>query len=333
MKSALPIFRWAVAFGAVLTAVACGSAAYLLFGDRSRPAAETNVVIERGATAADVARRLEAEGVIKSALGFRFLARLERVETEVKAGEYRFAPHLSENDVLERVTSGRSQVAIWVTIPEGFTAREIAAALAERNLGDATDLAQYFLRTPLDLGRGVRSVDLEGFLFPDTYLMPLATPPSALARIMTDHFKEELPRNAETRAKRLHMTLPQIVTIASLIEREAKADDERRLMAGVYYNRLKRGMPLEVDATIEYTFAHHKDVITRADLARDTPYNTYLHLGLPPTPIANPGRPSLLAALDPQKSEYLFYVYKGNGHHAFARTLTEHNANVARYEK
>ena len=323
------------AFAVAIFALAAGSsvAAYLLFADRSRPAAETNVVIERGATAADVARRLETEGVIKSALSFRFLARLERVETEVKAGEYRFAPHLSESDVLERVTSGRSQVALWVTIPEGFTAREIAATLAERKLGDAGDLAEYFLRTPLDLGRDVRSVDLEGYLFPDTYLMPLATTPAALARIMTDHFKEELPRNAEARAKRLHMTLPQIVTIASLIEREAKADGERRLMAGVYYNRLKKGMPLEVDATIEYTFAHHKDVITRADLARDTPYNTYLHLGLPPTPIANPGRPSLLAALDPQKSGYLFYVYKGDGHHAFARTLAEHNANVARYEK
>jgi UPF0755 protein len=117
------------------------------------------------------------------------------------------------------------------------------------------------------------------------------------------------------------------------VEREAKADDERALMAGVYLNRLSRGMPLQVDATIEYTFAHHKDVITYADLARDSPYNTYLHRGLPPTPIANPGRASLLAAFHPARSAYLYYVYKGNGHHAFSRTLAEHNANVARYER
>jgi UPF0755 protein len=116
-----------------------------------------------------------------------------------------------------------------------------------------------------------------------------------------------------------------------MIEREAKVDDERRLMAGVYYNRLRVKMPLEVDATIEYTFAHHKDVITQADLARDSPYNTYKQSGLPPTPIANPGRPSLLAALDPEPSQFLYYVYKGGGHHAFSRTLAEHDANVARY--
>jgi UPF0755 protein len=129
------------------------------------------------------------------------------------------------------------------------------------------------------------------------------------------------------------LSVPQVVTLASLIEREAKADDERALMAGVYYNRLRLGMPLQVDATIEYTFPAHKDVITLDDLARDSPYNTYKHLGLPPTPIANPGRPSLLAAFAPRRSEYLYYVYMGNGHHAFSRTLAEHEANIARYLK
>jgi len=308
-------------------------AGYVLFGDRSLPKAETSVVIARGASAAEVARQLQNEGVIRSALAFRFLARAKHLETDVRAGEYRFTPQQSAAEILTRVTTGGSQVAVWVTIPEGFTAREIAATLAERGLGSEDALREYFLHTPLDIERGVRSVNLEGYLFPDTYLMPLDSTPAALARIMTDEFKTKLPKDAAARAKRLHLSIPQIVTLASLIEREAKADDERRLMAGVYYNRLAKEMPLEVDATIEYTFAHHKDVITRADLARDTPYNTYLHFGLPPTPIANPGLPSLEAAFDPQKSEYLFYVYKGKGHHAFARTLEEHNANVARYER
>jgi UPF0755 protein len=125
--------------------------------------------------------------------------------------------------------------------------------------------------------------------------------------------------------------VPQVITLASLIEREAQADDERPLMAGVYYNRLHAGMPLEVDATIEYVFPEHHTVITRRDLAIDSPYNTYRHTGLPPTPIANPGKASIDAAFAPQASEYLFYVYKGNGHHAFAKTLEEHNANVERY--
>jgi UPF0755 protein len=125
--------------------------------------------------------------------------------------------------------------------------------------------------------------------------------------------------------------VPQVSTVASLIEREAKADDERPLMAGVYYNRLRAGMPLDVDATIEYVFPTHHDVITRRDLAIDSPYNTYLHGGLPPTPIANPGKASIDAAFAPQASRYLYYVYRGNGHHAFATTLREHNANVERY--
>jgi UPF0755 protein len=326
--------RW---FGRVLgflvfvLALGAGVVVYALYFDRALPNADTNVVVQRGATAAEVARQLESQSVIRSALGFQLLARAKRVQTDVKAGEYRFSPHLTNAEVLDRLTSGASQVAVWVTIPEGYTAREIAQALADHQLGDERALADYFLRTPFPLPSGAVAPNLEGYLFPDTYLMPLATTPAAFAKIMTDQFLSELPADAPERAKRLGYTVPQIVTLASLIEREAKADDERRLMAGVYYNRLRLGMPLQVDATIEYTFAHHKDVITNADLARDTPYNTYLHFGLPPTPIANPGRPSLLAAFDPEPSEFLFYVYKGNGHHAFARTVAEHNANVARY--
>ncbi len=311
--------------------VAGGAIWYGVYRDRAFPEVEKDVVVPRGATAAEIARQLENEGVIRSQLAFRGLTRVRRLETAVQAGEYRFPAHMTLDQVLERVTTAGAQVAVWVTIPEGFTAREIAAMLAERRLGDEGELSEYFLHTPLDLGPGMRTKNLEGYLFPNTYLMPVATTPAALARIMTDQFKAELPNDALARAKRLRLSLPQIVTLASLIEREAKADDERRLMAGVYYNRMRRKMPLEVDASIEYTFAEHKTVITKADLARDTPYNTYLHLGLPPTPIANPGRPSLWAAFDPQPSEYLFYVYKGNGHHAFSRTLAEHNANVARY--
>jgi UPF0755 protein len=163
--------------------------------------------------------------------------------------------------------------------------------------------------------------------------LPIDLTPQLAVKVMTDEFRKELPADAETRARALGLTVAQVVTVASLVEREAKASDERALMAGVYYNRLRLGMPLEVDATIEYIFPQHHAVITRHDLAIDSPYNTYLHTGLPPTPIANPGRASLDAAFDPRPSDYLYYVYKGDGHHAFARTLAEHNANVERYLK
>jgi UPF0755 protein len=223
-------------------------------------------------------------------------------------------------------------MAVWVTFPEGFTARQMAHVLATRGLGSEAAFSHAFLSTGLVLD-GVRTRSLEGFLFPSTYLIPTSATPAAVARQLTAQFRTELPADAARRAHRLGLSVPQVVTLASLIEREAKADDERALMASVYYNRLRLGMPLQVDATIEYTFPEHKDVITLDDLARDSPYNTYKHLGLPPTPIANPGQPSLLAAFAPERSDYLYYVYMGNGHHAFSRTLAEHEANVARYLK
>jgi UPF0755 protein len=321
----------ALAVALVLVLLAAGALWFrsAAFGERALPAGEADVVVPAGSTAAEVARRLAAQQVIGSPLVFSLLARMGGVEAEIKAGEYRFPPHQTTAEVLGRLVGGQ-QVAVWVTIPEGFTAKEIAAQLQERGVGDGGAYARYFLHDSIVVA-GARTASLEGFLFPDTYLLELGASPQAVARVLTDQFRRELPADAAARAKRLGLTVPQVVTVASLVEREAKSDDERALMAGVYYNRLSRGMPLEVDATIEYTFAHHKDVITLDDLARDSPYNTYEHTGLPPTPIASPGLPSLLAAFHPAASDYLYYVYKGNGHHAFSRTLAEHNANVARY--
>jgi UPF0755 protein len=303
---------------------------YLVAVDRTFPRDTLTVIVPSGSTGHDVAALLENSGVIRSARTYDLLARLRGESSAMKAGEFRFGPHRTTAEVLAQVVSGGQQVAVWVTIPEGFTAKEIAQTLAQRDIGDESALEATFLGDSLVLD-GSRSANLEGFLFPDTYLIPTAASPAQIAKIMTDQFAAELPPDAAAEAKKLGFTLPQIVTVASLVEREAKADDERPLMAGVYYNRLRLGMPLEVDATIEYTFAHHKDVITYADLARDSPYNTYEHAGLPPTPIANPGRASLRAAFHPRPSTYLYYVYMGNGHHAFSRTLAEHNANVARY--
>jgi UPF0755 protein len=319
------------AFALLVVAAAALWFRYAVAGDRAFPAVETTVVVPDGATGRDVARLLAARGVIGSALTFDLLARIKREQSAMKAGEFRFAAHQTQAAILRQVVDGGRQVAVWVTIPEGFTAHEIAAALAARDLGSSDALLATFRHESLVFG-GVRTDGLEGYLFPDTYLVPTGASPAQIAKIMTDQFAAELPADARALAARQGLTLPQAVTLASLIEREAKADDERALMAGVYLNRLRRAMPLQVDATIEYTFARHKDVITYADLARDSPYNTYLHAGLPPTPIANPGRPSLLAALHPRASPFLYYVYKGNGHHAFSRTLAEHNANVARYE-
>ncbi|MDE2573347.1 MAG: endolytic transglycosylase MltG, partial [bacterium] len=173
----------------------------------------------------------------------------------------------------------------------------------------------------------------EGFLFPDTYDFDRHATPLANAQRMVAEFEQRLPQDAVERARSLGMTIAEVVTVASLVEREAKADGERALMAGIYYHRLQMKMPLEVDAAIEYALPTHHAVITKSDLALDSPYNTYRYQGLPPTPIANPGAASLHAAFFPQASPYLYYVYRGGGHHAFARTLEEQQANITRYLK
>jgi UPF0755 protein len=299
--------------------------------DRSLPAHQIDVVIPSGSSFGQVVDVLNREGILAHPIAFRLLARLRHVDAEVKAGAYRFPAHQSSDEILGRLVRGQ-EFAVWVTIPEGYTADEIASALAARGLGSAGDYRRVFFHRSIVLG-GVRTVNLEGYLFPSTYLVPTDLTPDAVADIFIDQFRKELPPDAVARAKQLHRTIPELVTIASLVEREGKADDERPLIASVIDNRLRLGMPLEIDASIEYTFPEHHEVITKRDLEIDSPYNTYLHTGLPPTPIANPGKPSLDAAFRPATSGYLYYVARGDGRHAFAKTLDEHNANVARYLK
>ncbi|MGA8533789.1 MAG: endolytic transglycosylase MltG [Candidatus Tumulicola sp.] len=299
------------------------------YRNRSTPVAQTQVVIVQGSTFGEVARQLAAAGVIDNVLVFRLLARMRGEETEVRAGEYRFPPRQTQNEVLRALISGGAQVAAWVTVPEGFTGRQIAERLQEAGIGPADEFARAFARDSIVVD-GKRTKNLEGFLFPSTYLIPLGASPQQVESTMTREFFRRLPPDAAAQARRLHVSVPQAITVASLIEREAKIDADRPAIAGVVYNRLRLGMPLEVDATIEYALPQHKRELLLSDLKIDSPYNSYTHAGLPPTPIANPGRPSMEAALHPSKTGFLYYVYCGNGRHVFANTLSEHQANVAR---
>lgn len=318
----------------VVLAVVAGGAwfAYTIWGDRSHPQTAQQIIVPEGSTFHDIATQLANAGIVANATAFRVYAKMTHADTTAHAGAFRFAPHQTAAQVLAQLESGGAQIAKWVTIPEGFTAKQIAQRLQDDGLGDAREYEHAFLHDSIVIG-GTRTKNLEGYLFPSTYLIPTDASPKTVEDILVAQFRKELPRDAQQKAHAHGLTLPQAVTLASLIEREAKADDERPLMAGVYYNRLRLGMPLEVDASIEYALPEHHDVITYGDLKIDSPYNTYLHQGLPPTPIANPGEASLQAAFNPKPSPYLYYVYKGNGHHAFARTLAEQNANIAKYLK
>lgn len=302
---------------------------YAVYGDRARPAATTQIVIARGSTFAEVARQLAATGVIGNVLTFRLLARLRGEEATVRAGEYRLVPHRTQSEVLDALVTGGAQVATWVTIPEGFTVADIAQRLEKDGVGSARPFVNDFMQRQIVVD-GARTRNLEGFLFPSTYLVPLGASPQQVAGPMIAEFFKELPQDSLERARALRVTVPQAVTVASLVEREAKSEVDRPKIAEVIYNRLRLGMPLQVDATIEYALPEHKTELSFSDLRIDSPYNTYTHVGLPPTPIANPGRPSLEAAFHPSRGDDLYYVYCGNGRHVFSTTLAQHQANVAR---
>jgi UPF0755 protein len=222
-----------------------------------------------------------------------------------------------------------------VTIPEGYTIRQIADALAgarlvqrDRFIELAARRGRTFMRPTLaDL-----PIDsLEGYLFPDTYHLPRSLDEEAVIEAMLDRFDQAVGPSIQAAARARGLTLHQLLTVASMVEREAQVGSERGVIAGVIYNRLVRGMRLEIDATVLYALGRHKESVTLTDLAVDSPYNTYRHEGLPPGPIANPGFASIAAAASPIPTPYLFYVLKPDGSHHFSRTLAEHLAAVRRY--
>lgn len=329
MKSIVRLAIGLIAVGALVGVSILAWFVYSVYGNRSFPLVRTQVIVVRGSTFAQVTELLAHDGVISNAAAFRILAKINRDADEVRAGAYSFAPNRSESEVLHALVTGSGQIAYWVTFPEGFTGKQIAARLQSAGIGPADAFERAFMTMSLSVG-GTRTPNLEGYLFPSTYLVAVDATPAQVAKQLTDQFFAELPADAGERAKALHVSVPQIVTVASLIEREAKIEADRPLIAGVIYNRLRLGMPLQVDATIEYALPKHAAVVTDADLAIRSPYNTYLHTGLPPSPIANPGLPSIMAALHPAKTDALYYVYCGGGRHVFAKRLAEQQANVAR---
>jgi UPF0755 protein len=304
--------------------------AWLVFGDRRLPQAPITVEVEPGATSSDIARQLTDASVISQPRLLIIYLRARRASSAIQAADYDFPPHLTMPEVASILVSGGRPSQVWITVPEGYTASQISVKLARAGVDAALSFLPYVRQTDLSIGPW-RTVGLEGYLYPDTYLIPRHASGSEVAGQMTAEFLRNMPANALALARHLHFSVPQIVTIASMIEREAKVDSERPIIAGVIYNRLRLGMPLQIDATIEYALPKHKQQLSFHDLAVDSPYNTYKHKGLPPTPIANPGKKSLLAAFHPAKVDYLYYVYRGHGHHEFSRTLEEQQAAERKY--
>jgi UPF0755 protein len=284
------------------------------------------VMVPRGSSAGSVSRLLAERGVIRSPLGFRLLARVTGKTSRLKPGAYKFSTSMTPMQVLDRIAKGEV-TARWVTFPEGFTVRQIADRLAAGGLANK----EKFLELALGQGSSFRTNfdhpgnSLEGYLFPDTYLIPSGASESVIISEMLKCFERKVAVPYSTDIARSGWTLHDVLTLASLIEREARVSKDRPLISGVLRNRLGKGMRLECDATVLYALGEHKDRVLYRDLEVDSPYNTYRYAGLPPGPIANPGLNCIEAALHPAQSDYLYYVARPNGSHIFTRTLEEHN--------
>jgi UPF0755 protein len=312
----------------LLVLLVAGAAAWLIltpFG----PSTETFVEVAPGSSAARIGQELEASGVLRSHFAFDLLRLWKR--GTLRAGEYRFDHPASAAEVYARIARG-DVFTKAVTIPEGANIFDIGARLEQAGLGtrrDFLDAAVSHSELVSDMDPGAKS--LEGYLFPDTYHFARKATPVQICTAMVRRFR------AEAGQLGLKENVRAVVTMASLVERESAVDDERPLVASVFENRLAKGMALMTDPAVIYGLQlenRWRGTIYQSDLTRATPYNTYLHKGLPPGPIANPGAKSLRAAMAPAKTDYLYFVAAGanpQGHSLFSRSLDEQNRNVSGY--
>jgi UPF0755 protein len=289
------------------------------------------VEIPSGSSVSKIGRTLARENIITSAVAFKVAATIRRSTRDLKAGEYRFDTSMTLFDVLRHLEKGRVMVHEF-TIPEGFTVKQISQRLNAMGLVDASQFLALAEDPAFCKKMGVDASILEGFLFPDTYRIARGLPTETVIRILVDRFFDVYSEEVRKDNTVSNPDLREIVIIASIIEKEAIYDDEKPLIGGVIYNRLKRRMPLQCDVTIRYPLDNYGVNLTYADLKLDSPYNSYLYLGLPPTPICNPGLSAIRAALNPLDTDFLYFVSMNNGRHKFSTSLSEHNDAVYKYQ-
>lgn len=315
----------------VTAALAVGAwAVFLRPASDVTPGTPVQIEIPNGASTAEIADRLSSAGVVANANMFRLQARLSESDGDLKAGVYDLVAGLSYDQAIEELTRGPKIKYTTVTIPEGFVIEQIAGrfeegagipaseflALAKGGAGEFAS-GHTYLESAYDSS-------LEGYLFPKTYRIKEGSTASDVIEMMLDQFDKEIATVDLARAEQRGLTLGELVTIASMIEREAQLAKERPLVSSVIFNRLEKGMRLEIDATIEYILPGNRFRLENRHLKIDSPYNTYMYKGIPPGPIANPGIESLRAAVEPADTDYIYYVLTGkDGSHTFATNFDE----------
>ena len=292
-----------------------------------------NVKIREGLSTAEIAERLAEKGIIDSSLKFRFVARLRGYDDKLRPGSYTFAPNMSDDEVFAKLLTGEKRL-VQFTVPEGFGVKEIANRLYSLDLVDkeeflkaATDFAPY------DYMRKHKNVFFasEGFLFPDTYTVENDVEIEEILSLMANTFDEKLNVAMRAQAAKMDLSIYDLITLASLVEREVRFPEDRPIVAQVLLKRLRLNMPLQTDATLQYLMDTPKEEVSIADTQIDSPYNTYQHVGLPPGPIANPGMASIEAVLHPAETDYLYFVADRSGHNHYAYTYEEHLNLVNKY--
>lgn len=315
----------------LLLVVAALGAIYFVYaaatGGESEPAGPARIEVVKGDTLSSVAEKLEQADVIPSAFMFKMEARVSGYGTEIKTGEYTFARGTDSEVILQKLTAGDAVPTLAITVPEGLslevTAREVAAqssvsATEFEEAAKKTDYGYGFLEDP-----AIKTT--EGFLFPKQYEFEEGTKaPQMVTRMLEQYLLETQTLDISGARERLNLTEYELVTVASLIEKEAAMPEERPLVASVIYNRIRKDMPLQIDASIHYALDKQGEELSLSDLEVNSPYNTYENTGLPPGPVCSPGRESLEAAMNPAETDYLYYVLKANGDkHFFTKSYDE----------
>lgn len=323
-----------VAIAALLAAIAGVLYARLDERYQGYEGPEQFVDIPSGAGARAIGHLLADAGIVRDEWTFRLAVYVTGTSRQLKAGEYRFTGPISPKDVAR--TLARGDIFLRpVTFPEGLTIREMARLYEARGLGSA-EAFESAASDPAPIAAiDPEAPDLEGYLFPETYNLPRKASADALVAQMVDRFLKVFDEEKRRVAEERGLTVRQVMTLASLVEKETAVPEERPLVAAVYLNRLRIGMPLQADPTVIYALTRENQYdgnLTRQNLQFDSPYNTYRYPGLPPGPIAAPGRASIEAVLQPAEVDYLYFVSRNDGSHVFARTLAEHNRNVREWQ-
>ena len=330
----MKVFRKLVLVGLLAGIVAL--LGILVFVEFNRPFGESHPVqivdIPPGTAFTHVSRLLHQKELLGSEWFFQVLARVQRVDRKIIPGEYELHAGMRPTELLAKLVKGEVH-QYSVTIPEGYNVLQIAEILDQKGLAEKRDILRLNRAQAFITSLNLKASTLEGYLFPDTYRFTRHTPPEFIVRTFVDRFHEMVTPELRAQAKEMGMTLQEVLTLASVIEKETGLAQERSLVSGVFHNRLRRNIPLQSDPTVIYALEYFDGNIRKADLSVNSPYNTYKVRGLPPGPIANPGLASIKAALNPTPSDFVYFVSRNDGSHKFSATLAEHNKAVDKYQR